>query len=255
MNVPRLIGVLAKSLPFILFAFPLSIQAQPMFQNLDFDSATVHASGLEPYGTFVPIGSALPGWTAYLGTEELTQVGYNSPTLGTATISVIGPNWNGTDASRFGIDIIGGSESVDLQTGANPYYSSGVGPLSVGASIEQNGTIPTTAESLQFQATVTTSFSVSFNGNALNPIALSSAFTQNGLPYTSYAANIAPWAGQTGELEFTANSNGSDNFVVLDDITFSAQAVPEPNTWELILSVVAMFGLQRRKRRAMAVPS
>jgi hypothetical protein len=71
---------------------------------------------------------------------------------------------------------------------------------------------------------------------------------------TVYGANISEWAGQTGQLEFTADFNGSYNYVVLDDITFSTQAVPEPNTVDLTCLAVAMVGLEAwRKSNKAAV--
>jgi hypothetical protein len=217
-----------------------------MFQDLDFESANVPASGPEPYGTFVPIGSALPGWTAYLGSEQLTQVGYNAPANSTASITLIGPTWNSSDVGVYGVGIIDGNYSVDLQTGGvPPSYT-----VDDNASILQNGAVPSTAESLQFKAFETTPLSVSFNGNALIPVALSSGMSADGLPYTLYGANISAWAGQTGELEFTADFNGSFNFVVLDDISFSPNAVsPEPSIVALTAIGGLLFGARKRFAR------
>jgi hypothetical protein len=68
-------------------------------------------AGLQPLGTVVPIGAALPDWTAYLGGAQVTQVGYNVPTLGAANISLIGPNWDSSDVNRtdYGGGIIDGN--------------------------------------------------------------------------------------------------------------------------------------------------
>jgi len=217
--------------------------AQGIFQNLNFESANVPASGPQPYGTFVPIGSALPGWRAYLGTDQQTQVGYNAPANSTASITLIGPTWDATDSGRYGgVGVIGGNYSVDLQTGASPTMPG----TSENASIAQNGSVPSTAQSLQFDAYETTPLSVSFNGNALVPVALSSGVSADGVPYTSYGASISAWSGQTGQLEFTADFNGSFNFVVLDDIAFSTQAIPEPSPLALTGVGALVFALYRR---------
>jgi len=226
-----------KGRPFaaflVLLLCTLSAKAQGTFQNLNFESANVAASGVQAYGTFVPIGSALPGWTAYLGTVQVTQVGYNSPANSTASITLLGPNWTSSNAATYlGAGIIDGNYSVDLQTGENPLNPS---PAQINASIAQNGVVPAAAESLQFKAFETTPLTVTFNGNALSPIALSSGVGEDGVPYTLYGANISAWAGQTGELQFTADFNGSFNLVVLDDITFSPNSVPEPTMLALIL--------------------
>lgn len=222
----------------------LSLAHAQSFVNLNFESANVPASGLEPYGTFVPITSALPGWTAYLGPQQITQVGYNSPTLGTATVSLIGPTWNSSDTSTYLAGIIDGNYSVDLQTGVGPpSYTGGEN-----VSIAQNGTVSSTAQSIQFEAFELTPLTVSFNGNFLSPVALSSGTSPDGLPYTLYGANIAPWAGVYGELEFTADFNGSFNNVVLDDIAFSPNAVPEPS----IVALTAIGGILFGARKCFA---
>ena len=152
----------------ILVGTCFSTKAQS-FTNLDFESATVAPSALESYPNFVPIGSALPGWTAFLGTEQVTQVGYNAPANSTASITLIGPTWNGPDVGTYGVGIIDGNYSVDLQTGANPLNPT---PLTVNASIEQNGNVPSTAESLLFEAREITPITVSFDGNVLATVAL-----------------------------------------------------------------------------------
>jgi hypothetical protein len=232
----------ALVLSFLLFA--ISGGAQSAFQNLDFESATVAGSGPEPYPNFVPIGTALPGWTAYLGSQQVTQVGYNAPANSTASITVIGPTW----ASSAGFGIIDGNYSVDLQTGANPL---GQTPPTENASIEQNATVPSFANSLQFEALELTPLSVSFNGNTLAPVALSSALGSDGVHYTLYGANISAWAGQSGQLDFTAVFNGSYNYDLLDDISFSQTAVaPEPSP----LVLYAIGGLLLCARRWITPP-
>lgn len=204
--------------------------------NLNFESANVPPSGYEPYGTFVPIGSALPGWTAYLGANQITQVGYNSPTLGTATVSLIGPTWNSNDVSRTGVGIIDGDYSVAVQSGAIPVTENG----GENASIAQNVTVPSTAESLQFEAYAFGPFSVSFAGDALDPVILSYGQSEDGLPYALFGANLSAWAGHTGQLEFTADYEISDPYIVLDNITFSTNSVaPEPS----IVALTAIGGL------------
>jgi hypothetical protein len=217
----------------------LSTQAQT-FQNLNFESATVAASGPEGYPNFVPIGSALPGWTAYLGTQQVTEVGYNAPANSVASITVIGPTWNSMDYGNLGV--LDGNYSVDLQTGSNPFYPT---PETLNASIEQNGTVPSFAQSIQFEAFELTPLSVSFNGNALVPVALSSGVSAAGIYYTLYGANLSAWAGQTGELEFTAVFKAY-NYDLLDDISFSPTAVtPEPSIVVLTAIGGLLFGVRK----------
>jgi hypothetical protein len=224
----------------IVLAFSCSTHGQGVFQNLNFESANVPPSGRETYPNFVPVGLALPGWTAYVGAAQQTQVGYNAPANGTASITLIGPTWNAADTAGT-LGIIDGNYSVDLQTGANPLNNG----TTVGASIEQLGAVPSNAQSLQFDADETTPLSVTFNGNELLPIVLASGLSADGVPYTTYGANISAWAGQTGELEFTADVS-HDNFVVLDDISFSPQSVPEPSPLALTGVGALAFALYRR---------
>jgi hypothetical protein len=239
---------LIRSILWTVLAFgstePFICNGQVPFQNLLFESADVAASPKEFYPNFVNIGSALPGWTAYLGSEQVTQVGYNAPANSTASITLIGPAWSSTDVGMYGgVGIINGNYSVDLQTGANPLNPT---PSTMDASIAQNGTVPSTAESLQFKAFETTPLTVSFNGNSLAPVALSSGVSSDGVPYTLYGANISAWDGQTGELQFTADFNGSYNFVMLDDITFSTEVVsPEPGIVALTANGGLLFGVRK----------
>jgi hypothetical protein len=236
-------GKIIAGFSSILLALP-SAQAQGTFQNLNFEAANVPASGPEPYGTFVPIGSALPGWTAYVGVDQQTQAGYNTVTDGTANISLIGPTWTTYDTDQLGFGLVGiidGNYSVLLESGVSP---TNTGLLET-VSIAQNGTIPSTSQSLEYEATVGGSLSVSFAGNVLSPIALSSGLGEDGQPFTEYGVNISAWAGQTGELEFTANANMTESTIVLDDIMFSPSDVPEPTTLALLCVGGAILASRR----------
>jgi hypothetical protein len=81
------------------------------------------------------------------------------------------------------------------------------------ASLGQTGTIPSTAESMVFWANISGSLDVSFDGQALSLVDVS-----NAVNYTVYAANISPFAGQTGQLLFTAPVQTETEF---DNIQFS----------------------------------
>jgi hypothetical protein len=70
----------------------------------------------------------------------------------------------------------------------------------------------------------------------------------SGPNYTLYAANISAWAGRSEELSFSALNDGGVNNWVLDDITFSPNAVPEPST--LALLVMGGMALAARRWRA-----
>jgi len=165
-----------------------------------------------------------------------------------ASVCLIGPTWDSADYQGTGFGIIDGNYTVDLETGITPLNPT---VTYVNASIAQTGTIPASAESLQFKETsYIQTLSVWFDGNMLLPVALSSGVSADGLPYTLYAANLSAWAGQTGELEFSTSASVNYAYDELDDISFSTTPVPtpEPN----ILDLTAIAGLAFSARRWLA---
>ena len=74
---------------------------------------------------------------------------------------------------------------------------------------------------------------------------LSTGQSSSGLAYDVVGADIAPYAGQVGQLEFTSGVTGVPNgtdyaYELLDDIAFSTASVsPEPN----IVVLTAIGGL------------
>ena len=216
-----------------LFA-SLSAQAQGTFQNLDFESATPSAPIMGPLGPFYqPEGLALPGWNAYLGITQQSEVLQNLYAAGAGSVDIFGPNYTAAGPQGDNPGIIDGKYTVFLQAGAP-------GPTEGNASIEQNGTIPSGAQSIEWKAwdyNPSSSFlSVSFGGNVLSPVVLGS-----GANYTLYGADISAFAGQTGELEFTSVfSYSGPSWIELDDISFSTNSVsPEPS----IVALTAIGGL------------
>ena len=152
----------------------LSVEAQGTFQNLDFESANLSPIPSGQYGGEVPLASALPGWHASIGGISATQVLQNNFTLGAASIDILGPNW-----ASVGPGIIDGNYTVLLQAF---YVTEG------NVSLWQNGTVPANAESLQFKAWSfypNGALSVSFAGNSLSPVVLSSGQSPSGQPYDS----------------------------------------------------------------------
>ncbi len=79
---------------------------------------------------------------------------------------------------------------------------------------------------------------VSFNGQTLSLTVLGS--TPN---YNIYGADISAFAGQTGQLLFTAAPQTID---IIDNIQFSNLAVPEPTTLALTALGGAFLCLRRR---------
>jgi hypothetical protein len=214
-------------------------QAQGTFQNLDFESANLSPIPSGQYGGEVTITSALPGWSASIGGVPVTQVVQNNYTITGPSVDILGPAWNALYPG-----IIDGNYTVFLQSLEVP------GTIDY-ASISQTGMIPGGAESLQLKAwsvQTTPGFSVSFGGNILSGIALSTGQSPSGQTYTLYGFNIASYGGDSGQLTITATvpSGYGQSEVEFDDISFSSQAVPEPSPLALTGVGALVFALYSR---------
>ena len=139
--------------------------AQPQgFFNLNFEQPILP---LTPVNFQVPTANALPGWSAYTYENTLSEVVYNTLSLGSAAVSLQGANGS--------VPPIQGNYSVVLQG------SSGSTPSS--ASIGQTGQIPGDSLSLIFWGGVS---QVSFNGQIIPVAAIGS-----GANYTIYGGDIS----------------------------------------------------------------
>jgi hypothetical protein len=67
----------------------------------------------------------------------------------------------------------------------------------------------------------------------------------SGSGYTIWQANISAYAGQTGQLEFTAPWQTQG---LLDNIQFSSFPVPEPSGLPLAVLGAGLIGLLRWRR-------
>ncbi len=222
----------------------VSARSQGSFQNLNFESANpVPIVGGE-YPDEVTPGSALPGWSASIGGIPVTAVIQNDYALGGASVDIFGPGYSDVDPG-----IIAGNYTVMLQAG-------GSSPLTEGgnASLSQNGTIPANAMSLEFEAwsmTPSATLSVSFAGNSLSPVGLSSGVSPGGQSYTLYGADISAYAGQSGQLQFTdVYSSQGLNGIELDDLTFST--TPEPGTLALVVMGGVAFAVRSWRKLVKA---
>jgi hypothetical protein len=117
-----------------------------------------------------------------------------------------------------------------------------------GAAISQTALIPNLSQSLIFDAQPT------FAGQPLQVLigsqSISFSAVGSGPDYTVYGANISEWAGQTEQLTFSALPDFSEpNNWLIDDISFSPESVPDPNTMELVITAGMMFGLRIWRKR------
>jgi hypothetical protein len=200
-----------------------AVLGQGTFQNLNFEAANLLILAPGQSAT-VSVADALPGWTAWLGTNQQALVAYNATTLGNASISVIGPNY-----SQLGpiIPPIEGNFNAILMAGMAPGGS-------VAASISQVGTVPANAQSIQFKTSMfpgePEDFMLSLNGVtvSLQPVSVTST-------YATWGGNIQSFAGRQVELRITAFPTAqlpTYNFWV-DSVIFSSELVPEPGVFGL----------------------
>ena len=185
------------------------------FINLNFESAVIKLDTSSVYYPYAVVASnAIPGWNAYgyLNTTPIVV-----PSLGYNTIALDGAAVNLETATNSFPRAIQGNYSILLQGGSQYItYTNGV-------SMGQTGQIPVTAQSLTYWGGPLT---VTFNGNLIALAAVSST-----ADYTVWGADISAYAGQTGQLLFTAPWQRGG---FLDNIQFSSTAVPEPGTLALI---------------------
>jgi len=200
------------------------------FVNLNFESANI--SGYSSGSTDVPIGLALPGWSAYninsLGTASFSQVGYNFLSLGAPGLSLI-------DINADGLPTLQGNDSVVL-----------FGSLGNTIALNQTGFVPNDTESLLLDVYADDNFEVTLGGHTLNFVPL-----QNFPNYTIYGADISTFAGNTETLSLIAPPTRTPNIVEFDSIIFSPSLVPEPDVLNLCAIGSAVLALCRWKARAI----
>jgi hypothetical protein len=202
--------------------FSLTAFAQGTFQNLDFENGTFIPIPGDPFGR-VQFGAALPGWTGYIGTQQIDWVLYNNLFLSDPGIAIWGPDQ--PQPSLFH-----GRYYVVLQNAFPPTPDTG-------PALAQIGTIPQAARTIQFLLAFG-GVSVSFAGQQIPLSVLGNSPTG----YSIFGGDITAFAGQTGELRFQGVG-------YLDYIQFSSQPIPEPNAVALFLLGSACWFAWMQMRR------
>lgn len=189
------------------------------FGNLNFERSTIHTDGET---------ATLEGWTVYgFPYANSSDVWFNTIALDAPAVTLQGTN-------SLCCPAIQGRYSVLLQGGT---FAGGMVYNTNGASVFQTGQIPVTSQLLTYWAGPT--IGVSFNGQPLSAVALGSTAS-----YTVWGVDVSAYAGQTGELRFTAPWQRGG---MLDAIQFSATAIPEPSTLALgSICVLCLFALVKR---------
>jgi hypothetical protein len=199
---------------------------QGTFQNLDFENGTFIPIPGDPFGR-VQFGPAMPGWTGYVGTNQVNWILHNNQFLSTAGIAIFGPD---LPPGEFN-----GRYYIVLQAGDDPFG----GPNRVNSAIAQTGTIPSDAQSMRlYLASGVLLFS--FAGQ---PIPLANLGPGGGASfnYNIYGADVSAYAGQTGLLELRGGG-------YLDFIQFSNQPIPEPSAFGLFTFGALLLGWLLCKR-------
>jgi hypothetical protein len=222
----------------LLFSSGLDGLAQG-FVNLDFESA--NPSGYSPGANNLPTSSAFPEWGVYysspgVGTNAPTRVWYDSLSLGGAFISVNDVN------TGSGFAPIQGQYSAYLFGGPSDYFSIDGNPTYV--TLSQTGLVPNGTESLEMDVRAGNGFTVTLGGQAINMVPLE---TFPG--YTTYGGDISGLAGSIAQLSVTAPPTGVPNAVLLDNIRFSSQFVPEPGVFSLSALGALLLGWHGLGRR------
>jgi len=203
--------------------------AQSSFRNLNFEQARIVPIGSQGL-PLVVASNAIPGWAAYQGNTPLTEILYNTITLGTPIVSI-------HDTASQIFQPFQGNYSVGIQ------HSSGGPPTT--AAIGQIGQVPLNALSVVFYASNYDRLQVTFAGTPI-------PFVQLGMGsgYSILGGDISTYAGQIGELRFTHIAQSGLELVELDNIQFSTQPVPEPSTLALLtLAGIAGWFWWKRKAR------
>ena len=215
------------------------------FLNSGFESSPVYV-GPDPSG----IGSsyAIPNWTFSYNYTPQSGVLINNYILDYTTAALF------VGASSGVLD---GNQSVFLAASS---FEAPVGGSS-SASISQSRTVPSTANSIQFKlgtiwgfgGTVDLSqpqnnFYVTVNNQTV-PLQI---LANNG-SYMTLAGDVSGWAGQAAQFSIGVGvpyqplGNGEILYSgIIDDVSFSASLVPEPNVSSLFFVSFLMWYLSRR---------
>ena len=223
---------------YLILAAALAIAnisaGQTTFQNLDFEAADV--SGVQPGGA-IATSLAFPDWQALYNTTPFSQVSYDGISIGAQQISIV------DNYSPYGLTAIQGNYSADLFAATFPGNSYSV-------TLSQTALVPLGTQSVELDVNQepSSSFLVTLGGAQVNMVPVQ-AFAN----FTLWGGNVSSFAGQNETLNITelppANQQFSPSLLELDNITFSPNAVPEPDTLALALTGGAVLAARRRHRR------
>jgi hypothetical protein len=213
------------------------------FQNLDFDAGRTNLILPIPpdegdgYG---PVGDLLPGWRLLQGTNDISLIGLNLNPISLGVASIYGANSRGFDAPVLGTYSLGLYPGFNLLFQYQPF------------SLIQVGDIGAEVRSIRF-INYGSPFQLSLNGTL---IPLIYDYQPGGPDPDNRLAvvmgDVSAFAGQTVELRFATLDLPGSVINGLENVEFSAQAVPEPGGVALLLTggLLLRFQMRRRQNRA-----
>jgi hypothetical protein len=220
--------------------------AQGAFQNLNFEMADV--SNPDSLSR-VPFSNAFPYWQA--------SGVYDVPPGPPSTLAHAYYNATDLDQMTIGIYDSAGPAGHPVFGNYTAYIEADLGSIRQGyITLTQTGVIPSGAKSLRFDSTsysslagVSAQLSFNLNGTPVPSIPLDIEPT-----YVLWGADISVYAGSSAQIGFTVQAQypfpgTSDPHVFvgvgLDNISFSAVAVPEPRGLGLAACALLLAALRK----------
>lgn len=210
------------------------------FQNLDFDAGQTNLILPIPPDEgdgYHPVADLLPGWRLLQGSNDISLIGLNLNPIGLGVASVYDTNSRGFDAPVLGRYSLGLYPGFNLLFQYQPF------------SLVQVGDIGAEVRSIRF-INYGSPFQLSVNGTL---IPLTYDYQPGGThPDTRLAVvigDVSAFAGQTVELRFTTLDLAIGVINGLENVEFSAQAVPEPGVVALLLTGGLLLRFQLRRRQ------
>jgi hypothetical protein len=197
------------------------------FSNLNFESTS--GSGIPADGIWLNWSLAAPGWQHPSGGDSVF-VYHKSPPAGSIAqyyflVDSTSTIWSPLEG-QFSLALVSGHYNRNDAT--SPW---------VNAYIEQTGYIPQDAQSLQLFAQG--EFTLTINSTQVPITTLDSEL---------YGADISGYAGQVVSMRISSASTEVQAPVIVDGLSFSLQAVPEPSSAALLIMGLAAGILAKRRR-------
>jgi hypothetical protein len=213
---------------FVILAGALACPGQS-FQNMDFERPG--NPKLAPDGIWITWALAVPGWQHAKGGDS-TFVYHNTPPMG-----ALGQYYFLIDESAMNWSPLAGNCSLALVSG---YYNRrDTSSPWVPAYIEQTAEIPSDAKF--FQLLAKGDFSLSLDSKPL---------TMSNLGGNNWIADVSQYAGTTATLRVTSLAAELGAPVVVDNLHFTQQPIPEPSSLSLLgLGFAGFLWARRRNRR------